>query len=131
MARLLPKRRSLRLLLALLLILFAAWFGVSRVAAPKIRAKLQAMISSQLDAQLAIDDISYTPPYGVRARGVHLVTNDPKHGYVELLKIGTLDLKLAKLPVGQGPLVIETFSLRDPAVHLVFADGKLVGRGHL
>src|SRR5205085_1976119 len=46
-------------------------------------------------------------------------------------KVGMLDLKLAELPFGKGPLIIENVTIRRPEVHVVIADGVLVGRGHI
>jgi hypothetical protein len=129
MARLLPRKRRWRILLALAAVLAVAWFVAPQLLVPTIERKLQAMIGSQLKADLSIGAIRYAPPYGVRVRDVSLLANDPKHGRVEILKVAVLDLKLAKLPVGDGPLVIENVTIRDPALHVVIADGQVVGRG--
>src|SRR5688500_10397215 len=102
MPRFLPRKRGWRVLLALVAVLALAWFVVPQMFVPASQRKLQAMIATQLKADLQIDTMRYAPPYGVRLRGVSVVADDPKHGRVEVMKIGVLDLKLAKLPFGEG-----------------------------
>src|SRR5213595_566382 len=106
---LLPRRRAHRVLIGVLLLLVAAWFVVPQLFVPKIRAKLQGMIAGHLDARLEIGRLMYSPPFGVRAREVRLVSNARLPGWsgdVELLRVRKLDLKLARLPFRPGPLVI-------------------------
>ncbi len=132
MSRFWPRNRWLRVLLIGMALAAIAWFVVPPFLVPKIRGKLQAMLSSQLDAELRIGRLAYSPPYGLRARDVSLITNDPEHGYVELLKVAVLDLELAKLPFGDGPLVIENITLREPEVRIVrVGGGRVVGQGRL
>src|SRR5688572_13554037 len=125
--QLLPRRWWARLGLVALLLLALLWLIVPRVAAPYVRGKLQAMIASRVDAELRMESLSYLPPFGVRVRGARLVAKENGASEVELLKFARLDLRLAKLPFGEGPLVIERIELQQPEVHLVFTEHGLVG----
>src|SRR5439155_7600338 len=62
---------------------------------------------------------------------VRLVSNARLPGWsgdVELLRVRKLDLKLARLPLRPGPLVIQNITVADPEVHLIRTeDGRLVG----
>lgn len=128
---LIPKRRRHRVLLGVLLVLVLAWFVVPQVFVPTIRAKLQGMIGGHLDARLEIGRLMYAPPLGVRARDVRLIGGSnagPDYAGTELLKVRKLDLKLARLPFREGPLVIQNITVHDPEIHLIrTADGLLVG----
>src|SRR5690242_16555688 len=101
-SKLLPRRRWQRVLvgatLGLLLLVAVAWLTLPRLMEPMIRRKLQAMVSSRLDARLDLGSLSYLPPYGVRVRDAALVAPDAATGDVQVLKIGRLDLRLAKPP---------------------------------
>jgi hypothetical protein len=128
---LVPRRRWQRVLLVVLPLLVVAWFAVPQLFVPTIRAKLQGMIASRLDARLEIRRLMYAPPFGIRARDVRLVSNASLPGWkgeVELLRVARLDLKLAHLPFKRGPLVIQNITVTDPEVHLIRTeDGRLVG----
>lgn len=131
MPRIIPRKRWKRVLLALVVLLVIGWFMLPQLFVPMIRAKLEAMLASHLAAEVRIGQLSYWPPYGLRARDVSVVAHDPKHGSVEVFRVKVLDLKLAKLPFGEGPLVFQNITLRRPEVHVVLADGGVVGRGHV
>jgi hypothetical protein len=126
---LLPRRRRHRVLLGALLLLAVAWFGVPQLFVPTIRAKLQGMIGGHLDARLEIGRMMYAPPFGVRARDVRLIAGDATgQAGTELLKVRKLDLKLARHPFHEGPLVIENITVHDPEARLIRTpDGRLVG----
>ena len=128
-ANLIPRRRRHWVLLGVLVLLVVAWFGVPQLFVPTIRAKLQGMISGHLDARLEIGRMMYAPPWGVRARDVRLVSGDATgNPGVELLKVRKLDLKLARHPFHDGPLVIENITVTDPEAHFIRTpDGRLVG----
>src|SRR5436190_12864866 len=91
--RLFPRKRRWRVLLALVAVLAAAWFVVPALLVPTIQRKLQAMMATQFKADVRIGSLRYSPPYGVRARDLSLIADDPKHGQVEVLNVGLLDLK--------------------------------------
>ena len=129
--RLLPRKRRWRVLIAVGAVLAIAFVALPQFLVPTIQRKLQAMIATQLKADVRIGSLRYAPPYGVRVRNLSLVADDPKHGKVEVLKVGLLDLKLAKLPLGKGPLVIENITIRNPELHVVIADSTVVGRGQI
>ena len=91
--------------------------------------KLQAIVSDQLNAQLSLDRLEYLFPYGVRVHPAKLVANDPRGRPFDLLTADQIELKLAKLPILPGPLVIERLIITSPAVHLIQTKDGLVGRG--
>ena len=95
-------------------------------ATPIIRGKLDAMVRSQLNARLDMGSIVYDFPYGVRVRDAVLVADDPRGGTVKLLELPSLHIALAKLPFGDGPLVVERILLDQPGIHMIkTADGLL------
>src|SRR5687768_9255842 len=120
--RFVPRRRWARWGLALLILLGMVWLVAPRLAAPYVRAKLQAMIASRFDAELRMSSLSYLPPFGVRVRDAKLVAKENGSGEVELLKFARLDLRLAKLPFGEGPLVIERIEVQQPEMHLILTE---------
>ena len=128
-ARLVPRTRRSRLLVAAPVVLMLAWFLVPQLFVPMIRGKLQGMISGKLDARLHIGRLMYAPPFGVRARDVRLLSGaGADYPNTELLKVAKLDLKLARSPFRDGPLVIQNITVHDPEVRLIrTAGGRLVG----
>lgn len=128
LSQILPRRRWQRWVLGLVLVLGLAYLVVPRFAEPYVRRKLQAMVASKLDAELRVGGLTYLPPFGVRVRDARIVTREASTGgAVELLKLARLDLRLAKLPFGEGPLVIERIEVKEPEVHLILTEGGLVG----
>ena len=64
------------------------------VAAPILRQRLQAMVSKHLNAQLAMDRLSYHFPYGLNLHNAALVAWDEKGEKIDLLRVKELDLHL-------------------------------------
>jgi hypothetical protein len=123
----LPRRRWARWSLAILVLLGLVWLIAPRLVAPYVRGKLQAMIASRADVELRMDSLAYLPPFGVRVRDARLVAKENGAGEVEVLKVARLDLRLAKLPFGEGPLVIERIEVQQPEVHLILTEHGFVG----
>ena len=120
---LLPKRRWARWSVGVLLFLALVWLVAPRLAAPYVRAKLQKMVASGVAAELRMEGLTYLPPFGVRVRDARLVGRDAASGTeIDLLKIARLDLRLAKLPFGDGPLVIQRIDVADPQLHLILTE---------
>src|SRR5882762_5293733 len=92
---------------------------VPQIATPMIRSRLQKQISTQLNAELRMGGVYYVFPYGVRISDAVLVGKDERGAEVELLKIPKLKLALAKLPFGEGPLVIKKLVMERPAIRLI------------
>src|SRR5438874_2043609 len=128
-ARFIPRSRRGRWLLGVLASLLALWLLIPGLAAPYVRGKLQAMISSKVDAELRVGSLAYLPPFGVRVRDARLIAHDRQNSgrELEVLKIARLDLRLAKLPFRKGPLVIQRVEVREPELHLVYTDEGLLG----
>lgn len=125
-----PKRRGRRWLVigvAALALIVTIGLILPAALAPVVQRKLQAMVSNHLHARLEVGSLSYRFPYGVIVRDAKFVT-DESHDGVQLITVKSLDLALAKLPLGGGPIVIRSFTVIDPVVHLVRReDGSLVG----
>lgn len=126
--KLIPRRWWSRALLGLLLLVGLAWALAPKLAAPYVRGKLQAMIASKLSAELRMDGLTYLPPFGVRVWGARLVARDEAgSGEFDLFKVARVDLRLAKLPFGEGPLVIERIDVQQPEMYLVLTKDGLLG----
>ena len=103
------------IVVGLLLILYVV---LPLVARPILRAKLQKMVRSQIDADLRISRVSYVFPYGVKVHDATLTTRHAGQPH-DLLKLPSISLQLARLPFGDGPLVVRKIHLDRPAVHLI------------
>ncbi|HYE17450.1 MAG TPA: AsmA-like C-terminal region-containing protein [Tepidisphaeraceae bacterium] len=120
-----PKKgKKLRnVLIALAVLVGLTWFVGPRIAAPLIQRKLQAMVAKHLHAELRMDSLTYHFPYGLRAVNASLVTGGRDGRPVELIRVGDLELALAEIPWGSGPLVIEKIIIRKPVVNLIRESG--------
>ena len=129
-----PRRRRRRwlLVLSIALALIITFVVILPAAlAPIVQRKLETLVSNHLHARLTMGSLSYRFPYGVVVRDAKFVTDgshDNANGGVQLLTVKSLDLLLAKLPLGSGPIVIKRFTVQEPVVHLLRReDGSLVG----
>jgi hypothetical protein len=123
------RRRWLkRIALMLFCLALLAYFGGPWVAARLVRSRLQQMIASKLNADLAIGRLSYRFPYGVHVEDATLLTRGPDGQVVELLKIPQLEIDLARHPFHAGPLVISRLRLKDPAIHIIKTQSGISGR---
>ncbi|MGA2500185.1 MAG: hypothetical protein ABSH20_20795, partial [Tepidisphaeraceae bacterium] len=121
-------RRWLLRIVAATIVLALLLFWLGPIAArPMVRGKLQAMVSSQLNAELRIGRLRYSFPYGVDVTDVGLLAKDDDGKPVELLTIPRLEIGLAKLPFGPGPLVVSKLKLHEPVVHVIRASTGFVG----
>ena len=121
------RRWLLRTLIAtILLALLLLWLG-PMAARPMLRSKLQAMVSSQLNAELRIGSLRYSFPYGVDVTDAGLLAKDDNGKPIELLTIPRLEIGLARLPFGPGPLVVSKLILHEPAVHVIRTSTGFVG----
>ncbi|HEV8377682.1 MAG TPA: AsmA-like C-terminal region-containing protein [Tepidisphaeraceae bacterium] len=126
------KNRWLRRLkwpgIAIGLLLVLVYVVLPQIATPMIRSRLQKQISTQLNAELQMGGVYYWFPYGVSVSDAVLVAKDQQGQPVELLKIPKLKLALAKLPFGEGPLVIRKLIFNKPSIHLIDTEEGIVGR---
>ena len=123
------RRRWLKwTLLTLASVVAALYLLVPLIAAPILRSKLESMVDSQLNARLDMRRVIYVFPYGLRVSDAKLITPAPDGTDLQLLHIPSLEISLAKLPFGEGPLLIRKLYLHDPAIHLIHTDAGLVGR---
>src|SRR3954468_13226959 len=97
-----PRRRWLRrhwrmvVTCALVLLIAGGEYAASRAVAVKLRN----LVDRKLDARLETGSLLYVPPYGITAWGVRLIRNDK-----DLINVGKVNLRLAQLPLGGGPIV--------------------------
>ena len=91
--------------------------------------KLESAVSNNLHARLEIGSLLYQFPYGVIVRDAKFIADDPSSpNGATLLSVKKLDLSLAKLPLGSGPIVIQSFTVTEPVVHVIRReDGTLLG----
>src|SRR5438876_5422748 len=101
------RRRRWFVYLALLLLLGGGEWLASRVVA----AKLRTLVDRKLDARLEIGKLIYVPPYGAIAWNVKLTRAGD-----EIVSLPKATIRLAKLPLGAGPIVISRFWLEKPAL---------------
>jgi hypothetical protein len=121
------KRRILRLLVLALGALLSLYLAAPFALSPIVRNKLQRTVSDHLHARLDIGALSYHFPYSVTVRDASFAA-DEQHGNVELLRVKRLDLSLAKLPFGRGPIVVQNVVITEPVVHVVRDEqGNFIG----
>jgi hypothetical protein len=125
------RRRLKWPLIAFGVLLIIVYVILPLIVTPIIRNRLQKQLSSQLDADLQMGTVYYWFPYGVTVRDAVLVAKDQQGDAIRLLKIDRLKLALARLPFGEGPLVIQKLILIRPEIHLLDTDEGLVGRHSL
>ncbi len=111
------------------LILVLVFVVIPMVGRGMLREKLQALISEQMNATLEMGGLAYLPPYGARVTDARLMAKDAAGQSVELFAAKSIVLKLAKLPIGSGSLVIEALTIDTPSVRLVRETDGMVGRG--
>lgn len=120
------RSRAKRFFVVMLVVLLAAYFTYTPIVSSLIGAKLHNMLESRLNATLHYDSITYVFPYQVRLSNVH-ITTDPALGQTDLFTVEKLDLQLAKIPWPHTPLVIQSFELQSPALHVVKTGAGIVG----
>lgn len=108
-----PKKSRKRRWIIVLILLAIALATVEWLASRMIRAKLVELVEAKLDAKLNIGTLVYLPPMGVWTRDISLARGDG-----DLLTIAGLRLKLAQLPWGGKPIVIEELKLNQPELKL-------------
>lgn len=109
---------------AVALLLIVAW----PLLGYYVKQKLIATVEDRTDATLLVGSLTYLPPYGVRVEDVAFVVKDAERGgEVEMVKVKQLELKLAKLPLRAGPLVVQRVTVDEPEVRLIKTSHGLLG----
>ena len=93
-------------------------------------AALQDAVDAPLHADFEYDSLTYVFPYQVHLKNARIST-DPELGDSDLLTIAELDLTLARLPLPNRPVVIESLDLKSPAIHVVRREKGIVGASGL
>jgi hypothetical protein len=120
------RSRLKRAVVGMLVVVLALYFTYTPIISSIIGAKLHNMLESRLNATLHYDSLTYVFPYQVRLSNVH-ITTDQALGQTDLFTVEKLDLQLAKIPWPHTPLVIQSFELQSPALHVVKTGGGIVG----
>lgn len=113
-----PKSRLARVAIGVFAFFVIAYLIITQSAKPYLRHRIEVIVSKRMNAKLSIGSISYLPPYGVRVDDAQLIGPGPQGVPSDLLDIRRLDLHLAKLPIGGGPLVFERINISQPVVHI-------------
>jgi hypothetical protein len=123
--------RSLAIVVLLMLLaVVGLWYFGGPYAQRTLHAKLQKMVSDQLNATLEMGAIEYEYPFGVTVDDVSLVTSyDDKP--ITLASFDRLRLQLTRLPFGEEPLQIERIDIDSPTLHLIQTQRGFVGQGQL
>jgi hypothetical protein len=108
------RRIAVALIVAVVVSYFIAPSGVGWI----IGSKLKSELATRMKARLTFSRLRYQFPYAVRLEQAHLLLPGTDGARDSWIDIGQLDLALAKLPLGSGPLVIKNLSLDHPLVHL-------------
>ena len=119
-------RRWSRVLLGVFVLGATVAIAAPSVVRVLLRRQLQTMIAEQLDARLEIGGLAYDMPYGVTVTDAVLIGTSPDGKPLHLLRLPRVELQLARLPFGGGPLVIESLQITDPAVHLIRDEGGTI-----
>jgi hypothetical protein len=108
-----PKRRRWPLVVAIVLLgmTIATWLSLRFMVAPYLRGKLQQAVTDHFHADLQINSLRYTFPYGIVASGLKL----EKDGKTLITADGAT-LVLAEFPSRNRPLLIKQAVLDRPMV---------------
>jgi hypothetical protein len=109
------------------LLIGLVYFVGPSVVAPMLRERLQQMVAQHLNAELKMDRLTYHFPYGLSAHNAALVAWDDRGQQIDLLRVKELNLHLAKLPWGDGPLVIKRIIIKEPSAHFILTENGLLG----
>src|SRR5258706_6753938 len=107
------------------------YFGAQKIIVPFLRERLQLMVSKHLNAELKMERLSYHFPYGLTAHNAALVAWDAHGQQIDLVRVKELDLHLAELPWGDGPLVIKRIIIKAPSAHFILTENGLLGTRNL
>jgi hypothetical protein len=121
------RRRRFWILGLIAMVVGVIYFAAPMIIAPILQRRLQAMVSKHLNAELTMKRLTYHFPYGLNAHDVALTAWDNMGQKIDLLRVKELDLQLAKLPLGDGPLVIKRIIIKEPSAHFILNENGLVG----
>jgi hypothetical protein len=122
------RRRWAKITAAIVLLLVVMLLLAPFAARAIVRAKLQAALSDDLNAQVHLDAVGFWPPYQFSARGLRIAAPDSAGKSVELFNAEQIRISLAQSPWSDGPVVIERLDLKSPNVHLIRTAQGIVGR---
>src|SRR4051794_7074900 len=81
------KRRLHRWVIGVAIVLGLLYFVGPLMVAPFLRDKLQTMVSSHLNARLAMGRLGYHFPYGVTLHDAALIARDERGQDIDLLRV--------------------------------------------
>jgi hypothetical protein len=118
------RKRLIKLGGVLLVLLILLILAAPRLIGWIIGHELHSQLATRMNARLDFSKVVYQYPYGVLVEKAHLLMPATNGGVDSWIDIGRLELKLAKLPLGAGPLVIEKLAIDHPTVHLASSAGS-------
>ncbi len=123
--------RSLAIVVLLILVaVVGLWYWGGPYAQRIIHAKLQQMVSDQLNATLEMGSIEYEYPFAVTVSDVALVTQHQGE-QITLASFDQLRLQLTRLPFDDGPLQIQRIDIDSPTLHAIRTAEGFVGQTDL
>ena len=121
------RRRMRNILMSVAIGLALAAVIAPLVLKAVVRRQLSELAAQNLTGELHIGSISFSPPWGVTLGDVTLITQGPDGQPLQMFKLPRVMVKLARSPLGKGPLDIESAELDDPRVHLIQTSSGIVG----
>ncbi|MEW6272884.1 MAG: AsmA-like C-terminal region-containing protein [Thermodesulfobacteriota bacterium] len=120
---------GLLLVLALPVVLAAAWVAAWLALSPVLERRLEALLERRFAADVAFGSFSFLPPYWVVAHdGVRASERDGER--VEWIRAPTLRARLSRVP-GTGPLEIEKLSFVAPRLAVLRSERGVHHAAHL
>src|SRR5690349_2150381 len=114
------RRRRLRnILISIGIGLLLAALIAPMVLKAVIRRQLSELAAQTLTGNLQIGSISFSLPWGVTLGDVTFTTQGPDGQPLQIFKVPRAMVKLARSPLGNGPIEITDAELDDPRVHLI------------
>src|SRR5262245_57562812 len=108
------RRRWVWIPASIVLLIFFAVLLAPMVARPIVRAKLEAMLRPQIDADVRIGGVGYWPPYQFSLSNVHIAARQGAGKPVEIFSLKRLSLSLDKSPFADGPVIVNRLDIDSP-----------------
>lgn len=121
------RRKIWVLLIATPVVLVLGWVGMGFFVGQLIESKLNAQLAQELGGEFEADVVWYFPPKSVSVSDARIFIPVEGGKFTQMLSLESLDLTLAELPLGKGPVLIESIEIEEPTVR--FTDALLAKFG--